>query len=224
MVNVFSGSIYSIFVVVLIAGALSFFNPRVLFVFPTKIGFVGKYTERNITKSLLYSSFISIWFMIALLILGITSIKIPIIAKWLYLSFCIVIMREGMQMLGTVKLVSLFSIVPNNKNRFKSALLIGILGGFLSFPIIMHIFKMALGFMVKTKLLGILLFIGYAIGQSVLLLSLELLVAVAQNNSLDSNTKNAKSRNKFIKILPGMVFIFIGFIMSYFGFSYDLYK
>lgn len=223
MANIFSEGIFSIFVVVLFAGVLSFFNPRILSIFPTKLGFAGKYTEDNIRKSSLYSLFISIGLISVLLIIGIASIISPRIIKWLYLCFSIVIIRDGMQMTGFAKIIPVFPIVSDNKNKFKDALLIGILGGFLSFPIIMYVFKKAIGFMVNLKLIGVMLFIGYAIGQSVLLLLLELLFSFAQSTSLDPSAKDAKNPKKYIKTLPGIIFIFVGFIMLYLGFKYDLY-
>lgn len=217
MISASSGNIASIFIFVPIMGALSFFSPRVLSVFPTKIGYISNYTEHNIRKSFLYSLFISIGFMFVLSLLGIVSITLPGIAKWLYLFFCIVIMHEGMQLIGIVKLSS---IIPSYEKSFKGALFIGTFGGFLLFKILTRVLNAAFGFMGSTKLFGIIVFVAYAIGQSVLLLSLELMVSII-NNTPYPNTQSIKSRNKLIKTILGVIFIFMGFILSYFGFSYD---
>ena len=78
---------------------------------------------------------------------------------------------------------------------------------------------LVISYISTSKLIGILLIAGCAIGQSVLLMSLETLIAIAQSDQFHSDISKY---SKLVKVIPGMIFIFLGFVISYFGFSFSI--
>ncbi len=217
----FSEDMHSMFIVIQILGVLSFFSPRVLSVFPIKIGYIGSYEIHNKWRSFSYSLINCVGLVSTLLLLGIFTALLPGISMWFYLSLSILLMREGMQMTGIVKLSSIFSTIPSNKNELRKALYTGILAGFLSFHILIRICNVIISYISTSKLHGILLIAGCAIGQSVLLMSLETLMTIAQSDQFHSDIKKY---SKLKKVISGMIFIFLGFVISYFGLSFGISK
>lgn len=219
MNNFFSEDMHSMFIVIQVLGVLSFFSPRVLSVFPIEMGYIGSYEIHNKWKAFSYSIINSVGLVSTLLLLSIFTALLPGISMWLYLCLSILLMREGMQMTGIVKLSSIFSTIPSNKNELRKALYTGILAGFLSFHILIRICNVVISYISTSKLIGILLIAGCAIGQSVLLMSLETLITIAQSDQFHSDISKY---SKLVKVIPGMIFIFLGFVISYFGFSFSI--
>ena len=206
----------------LLAGVLTSFTPCALSSVPLVIGYVGASSNNDAKKafrlSLVFSLGMAVTFTILAVIASLAGKLIGRTASWWYIILGILMVLMALQTWEVYNFIpSTFLINKSKKRGYIGALLAGIFGGVFSSPCSTPVLIVLLAIVtLQGKIFwGILLFLLYSAGHSVLVLMAGTSIGFVKK--LTSNEKYGKA-SKILKIIIGIIILLIAFYMFYLAF------
>lgn len=206
----------------LLAGVLTSFTPCALSSVPLVIGYVGTSSNNDTKKAFRLSLVFALGMAVTFTILGvIASLAGKLIgrtASWWYIILGILMVLMALQTWEVYNFIpSTFLINKSTKRGYIGALSAGILGGVFSSPCSTPVLIVLLAVVsVQGKLFwGILLFLLYSLGHSVLVVISGTSIGFVKK--LTSSKKYGRA-SKILKIIIGIIILLIAFYMFYLGF------
>ena len=206
----------------LLAGVLTSFTPCALSSIPLVIGYVGASSNNDAKKafrlSLVFSLGMAVTFTILAVIASLAGKLIGRTASWWYIILGILMVLMALQTWEVYNFIpSTFLINKSKKRGYIGALIAGILGGVFSSPCSTPVLIVLLAVVaVQGKIFwGILLFLLYSAGHSVLVLIAGTSIGFVKK--LTSNEKYGMV-SKILKIIIGIIILLIAFYMFYLAF------
>jgi len=206
----------------LLAGVLTSFTPCALSSVPLVIGYVGASSGNDTKKAFRLSLVFALGMAVTLTILGvIASLAGKLIgrtASWWYIILGILMVLMALQTWEVYNFIpSTFLINKNTKKGYIGALSAGVLGGVFSSPCSTPVLIVLLAVVsIQGKLFwGILLFLLYSLGHSVLVVVSGTSIGFVKK--LTSNKKYGRA-SKILKVIIGVIILLIAFYMFYLGF------
>jgi len=206
----------------LLAGVLTSFTPCALSSIPLVIGYVGASSNNDAKKafrlSLVFSLGMAVTFTILAVIASLAGKLIGRTASWWYIILGILMVLMALQTWEVYNFIpSTFLINKSKKRGYIGALIAGILGGVFSSPCSTPVLIVLLAVVaVQGKIFwGILLFLLYSAGHSILVLIAGTSIGFVKK--LTSNEKYGMA-SKILKIIIGIIILLIAFYMFYLAF------
>lgn len=206
----------------LLAGVLTSFTPCSLSSIPLIIGYVGGTGQRDAKRAFWLSVTFMMGTAVTFTVLGIIASLVGNLmgnaASWWYIVLGLLMVLMAMQTWGIFEIIpSSYFISKNTKKGFVGAFIAGILGGIFSSPcstpVLISLLAIVAG---KGNILwGILLLLLYSIGHGILAVIAGTSIGFVQK--LMASEKYGKA-STVLKIVLGMLILFIGFYMFYLGF------
>ncbi len=217
-----AGNIWLAPLLALFAGVLTAFTPCALSTVPLVIGYVGGTGQKNPKRAFALSVTFAAGMSVTFTALGITASLLGKFlqgtGKWWYLVLGVLMVLMALQTWEIFNFIPSTNALSKNKKRgFIGALLAGILGGLFASPCATPVLVVLLAFVAKEGkiLLGFILLLLYSFGHSVLVLIAG--TSVGFVIKLSGSEKYGKASN-ILKIIMGLLMLFIAFYMFYLGF------
>jgi len=217
-----AGNIWLAPLLALFAGVLTAFTPCALSTVPLVIGYVGGTGQKNPKRAFALSVTFAAGMSVTFTALGITASLLGKFlqgaGKWWYLVLGVLMVLMALQTWEIFNFIPSTNALSKNKKRgFIGALLAGILGGLFASPCATPVLVVLLAFVAKEGkiLLGFILLLLYSFGHSVLVLIAGTSVGFVKK--LSGSEKYGKASN-ILKIIMGLLMLFIAFYMFYLGF------
>lgn len=217
-----AGNIWLAPLLALFAGVLTAFTPCALSTVPLVIGYVGGTGQKNPKRAFALSVTFAAGMSVTFTALGITASLLGKFlqgtGKWWYLVLGVLMVLMALQTWEIFNFIPSTNALSKNKKRgFIGALLAGILGGLFASPCATPVLVVLLAFVAKEGkiLLGFILLLLYSLGHSVLVLIAGTSVGFVKK--LSGSEKYGKVSN-ILKIIMGLLMLFIAFYMFYLGF------
>lgn len=209
-------------ILAILAGVLTSFMPCSLSTIPLVVAYVGGTSNNDPKKSLRLSLVFALGMTVTFTVLGVVSsllgMLIGRVASWWYIILGVLMVLMALQTWEVFNFIpSTFLINKSKKRGYIGALLAGILGGVFSSPCSTPVLIVLLAVVaVQGRIFwGILLFLLYSAGHSVLVLIAGTSIGFVKK--LTSNKKYGMT-SKILKIIIGIIIIFIAFYMFYLAF------
>ena len=206
----------------LLAGVLTSFTPCALSSVPLVIGYVGASSNNDTKKAFRLSLVFALGMAVTFTILGvIASLAGKLIgrtASWWYIILGILMVLMALQTWEVYNFIpSTFLINKSTKRGYIGALSAGILGGVFSSPCSTPVLIVLLAVVAAQGKLfwGILLFLLYSVGHSVLVVVSGTSIGFVKKLTLNKKYGRA---SKILKIIIGIIILLIAFYMFYLGF------
>lgn len=206
----------------LLAGILTSITPCALTSVPLVIGYVGGRGERDTKKAFRLSVVFSLGMAATFTILGTAASLLGRLMQgagsWWYILLGVLMLLMALQTWEIYNFIpASYAISKNTKRGFGGAFFTGVLGGFFSSPCATPVLIVLLAIVAKegSLLWGILLLLMYSLGHSFLVMIAG--TSFGFVHKLSSSEKYGMI-SKILKILMGLVIMFIGFYMFYLGF------
>lgn len=209
-----TGSIYAP-LIVLIAGVLTSITPCSLSSVPLIIGYVGGTGQKDTQKSFRLSVTFALGMTITFTIIGLFSSLMQKIVgttgKWWYLFLGILMLMMAIQTWGIYHFIKPNNLINKSERKgYFGALVSGLLGGLFSSPCATPVMVALMSMIAGTEgniFWGILLFLLYAIGHSIIVILAGTFVGfVAKINSISGYGKFAKA----IQTVLGIIIFILG--------------
>lgn len=206
----------------LVAGILTSFTPCALSSIPLIVSYVGGTGQRDTKKafklSLIFALGSAVTFTAFGVIASVAGKLIGTTSKWWYIILGILMVLMALQMFGIYEIIPSSYLVSKNKKRgYVGAFIAGILAGIFSSPCSTPVLVALLAIVAgKGSIIwGIILLLIYSVGHGVLAIIAGTSIAFVKK--LSQSEKYGKL-SVVLKIVMGILILFIGFYMFYLGF------
>lgn len=206
----------------LVAGILTSFTPCSLSTIPLVIGFVGGSKASDSKSAFKLSLVFSIGMAVTFTVLGVLASLLGRLMQgagsWWYITLGVLMVLMSLQTFEIITFIKPTNMQSKNtKKGYLGALIAGILGGIFSSPCATPVLVTLLAFVAKSgnMMLGILLLLLYAIGNSFLVIACGTSIGLVKK--ITRNEKYGKI-STILKYVMGTIILLIAFYMFYLGF------
>ncbi len=206
----------------LLAGVLTSFTPCSLSSMPLVISYVGGYAGNDVKKAFKYSLVFCLGMSVTFSTLGVIASLLGKLMQgtgsWWYIVLGVLMVMMALQTWEVINFIPQNGAISKNPKRgYLGAIVAGVLGGLFASPCATPVLVVLLAMVAQKGNLiwGLLLFIIYSVGHSVLLLVAGTSIGFVKKLSASEKYGNF---NKVFKILMGLLILAIGLYMFYLGF------
>ncbi|MGB4661331.1 MAG: cytochrome c biogenesis protein CcdA [Mobilitalea sp.] len=206
----------------LIAGILTSLTPCSLSTIPLVIGVVGGTGQKDTKKAFLLSMTFAVGTAITFTVLGtmasLAGNLIGTSAKWWYIALGILMILMALQTWEIFNFIpATYLISKSTKKGYVGALIAGVLGGIFSSPCSTPVLIALLAIVAGqgSVVRGIVLLLAYSVGHSILAVIAGTSIGFVKK--ISENKKYGKF-STILRIVMGLVILFIAFYMFYLGF------